>query len=160
MNYIKKHMQLIVGMFIVILLVSGVSAYATYTYFATDVSYIRNGTVISVTDALNDLYDEKKNTVKKVYLGEYDSRYSKTIDVSKYEGYQDFTINNFVMDNVSLLVRNITSLDNRSGSVLSSYDNINGKLITKATGDAVAGWSYWINFKLYLLIGDIEEVNE
>ncbi len=61
MKFIKKNIKFIVGIIIGMLLVSGVSVYATYKYFANEVSYTKDGTEISVTDALNELYANKKD---------------------------------------------------------------------------------------------------
>ena len=58
MKFIKKNIKLIIGIMIGMLLVSGISVYATYTYFATDVSYTKDGEEISVADALNYLYSK------------------------------------------------------------------------------------------------------
>lgn len=62
MKFIKKNIKLIVGIIVGVLSVSGISVYATYKYFATDVSYTKDGVEMSVADALNDLYNNKKET--------------------------------------------------------------------------------------------------
>lgn len=56
MKFIKKNIKIIVGFIVGVILASGITVYATYKYFATDVSYIKDGTEISVEDALNELY--------------------------------------------------------------------------------------------------------
>lgn len=58
----NKNMKLIICMVIIILLTTCISVYATYKYFAKDVSYTKlDGTEISVQDALNELYGKKPN---------------------------------------------------------------------------------------------------
>lgn len=61
MEFIKKNIKMIIGFIAGVILASGITVYATYTYLATDVSYERNGTEISVANALNDLYDNKQD---------------------------------------------------------------------------------------------------
>lgn len=57
----KKNIKLIISFIIGAIILSGISVYANYIYFAKDVSYTRNGVEISVADALNELYDKKRN---------------------------------------------------------------------------------------------------
>lgn len=61
MKFIKKNIKLIVTILACMLLVSGVSVYSAYKYFATDVSYKRDGKEMSVAEALNELYINKKD---------------------------------------------------------------------------------------------------
>ncbi len=59
MGFIKKNIKLIVGIMVGTLLVSGISVYSTYIYFANEIKYTND---MSVADALNDLYKNKKET--------------------------------------------------------------------------------------------------
>lgn len=57
MKFIKGNLKLIIGFLIGLILASGVSVYAAYSYFAKDISYTKSdGTIISVEKAINDLY--------------------------------------------------------------------------------------------------------
>lgn len=58
MNKIK----IIIGIVVGIIIVSGISVYATVNVLASDVEYTKkDGTKVSVQEALNELYDEKKD---------------------------------------------------------------------------------------------------
>ena len=57
---LKNKLKIILSMVIIVVLVGGLSVYATYNYLATNVSYTKsNGETISVEDALNELYNKK-----------------------------------------------------------------------------------------------------
>lgn len=62
MNFLKKNSKLMIGIIIGMLLTSSISVYATYSYFATDVKYARNEQEMNVAQALNELYENKKDT--------------------------------------------------------------------------------------------------
>lgn len=66
MKLIKKYIKLILVLIFCMILVSSISIYATYSYFATDISYTINGNEISVSEALNDLYKNKKETTEEL----------------------------------------------------------------------------------------------
>lgn len=62
MKFIKKNVKQILLLFIVILIVSGISVYATAQIFATQINYTKaNGSVITVANALNELYENSAN---------------------------------------------------------------------------------------------------
>ena len=62
----NKAITLIAFVLIIIILVSSLSVYATYNYFAKDIGYTKkDGTTINVEDALNYLY--QKNNKDKYY---------------------------------------------------------------------------------------------
>ena len=74
-----KKLRIIVIVLIGILLVGGISAYATYTYLAKDVEYTKaNGTKVSVENALNELYENKQ-------FQSYDMLNSATITGTGYD---------------------------------------------------------------------------
>lgn len=63
MNFLKKNSKLMIGIILGMILAGSISAYATYTYFANEVIYKKSDeTQISVADALNELYINKKET--------------------------------------------------------------------------------------------------
>ena len=59
MNFLKKNIKVIIGIILGTLLISSISVYATYTYLATDVSYLKNEEEMNVAEALNELYTIK-----------------------------------------------------------------------------------------------------
>ena len=62
MNFLKKNTKTIAGIIIGGILVGGITAYATYNYYASQVSYTKkDGTEVSVEEALNELYNIKQN---------------------------------------------------------------------------------------------------
>lgn len=62
MKFIKKHIKLIIGIIVGMILVSSLGVYAAYNYLASDVSYTKaDGTKINVQDALTELYRNTTN---------------------------------------------------------------------------------------------------
>lgn len=61
MNVLKKNVRLIVGIIIGVILVSGISVYATATYLY-NASEVKYNDQKSVADALNDLYGNLKRS--------------------------------------------------------------------------------------------------
>ena len=57
----KDYKKVIIGIIIGGIFASGITAYATYSFFATDISYTRNNTTMSVSSALDQLYTMKDN---------------------------------------------------------------------------------------------------
>ena len=63
-----KKLKIIIGIILGVLLISGISVYATATYLAQDIGYTRSGTsVANVAEALNDLYNKVGN--KTIFNG-------------------------------------------------------------------------------------------
>ena len=95
MNFIKKNIKLILGIVIGAVLISGISVYATSTYYASQVTYKDGKTV---EQALNELYETKNyNYIIKdgklnsnvTNLGVYsDGGYSCSVDYSKNDFIQ------------------------------------------------------------------------
>ena len=57
MKFIKNNFKVIIGFVVGIILASSITAYA-YSYIASDISYTKDGTEMSVEEALNDLYNK------------------------------------------------------------------------------------------------------
>ena len=53
MKFLKKNLKLVIGIIIGLVLATGITAYATYKYFASDIEYTDNK---NVAQALNELY--------------------------------------------------------------------------------------------------------
>ena len=62
MNFLKKNTKTIAGIIVGAVLATGITGYATYNYFAKDITYKRPGTntEINVAQALNELYTSKQ----------------------------------------------------------------------------------------------------
>ena len=61
MKILKKNTKLIVGIIIGAIIATGITTYAAYNYYASQVSYTKkDGTEVSVEKALNELYASKK----------------------------------------------------------------------------------------------------
>lgn len=58
MNILKNNIKLIILIIILVIISSGISVFATYNYLASDIKYTDNK---SVSDALNELYNQYKN---------------------------------------------------------------------------------------------------
>ncbi len=58
MKFVKKNIKLIIGLIIGIIMTSGISVYATYKYFASEVKYTDDK---SVSQALDELYANKSD---------------------------------------------------------------------------------------------------
>lgn len=88
MKFLYK--KLIIVFIIGMILTGGIAAYATYNYYAKDISYTKsNGDKISVEDALNELYEIKKDYIKPSGTKTITEK-ENTIDVSNYQ-YADTT---------------------------------------------------------------------
>lgn len=74
MNVLKNNIKLIILIIILIIISSGISVFATSTYFANQVNYTtsKNGEIKTVADALNDLYSNKtigiSNDIEEIAL--------------------------------------------------------------------------------------------
>lgn len=90
MEFIKKNTKLIITFILGIIVASGITAYATYNYFAKDINYTKsNGAEITVEQALNELYEMKKDYIKPNGTKTITEK-SSQIDVSSYR-YADTT---------------------------------------------------------------------
>ncbi len=97
--------------------------------------------------------------VQMIYLGKFDSYVKNIIDVSMYEGYENFTVDNFVLGNVQMkAVRNTVVDDQCLKNLLdtSSYNPSTGKLTNTIVGDSTGVWMDYLIFDLYLILGEVE----
>lgn len=84
MKFIKKHIKTIISIIVTAIIFTGFSIYATTTYLAKDIGYIKNdGTQINVEEALNELYNNyTSNNSNHIEKGQI----TKTLPTSwKYE---------------------------------------------------------------------------
>lgn len=90
---IRTNFKVILAFILGGLIFSGIGIYAASLSFASgDVDHIKNdGTTTTVEEALNELY-AKSESGKVIDLGT-----GTSFDVSSYSGYQNFTVNNFLI---------------------------------------------------------------
>lgn len=98
MNFFRKNIRVIIGFVVGVILASGVTVYA-YSYIAKDVMYTKkDGSEISVDQALNELYEREniKYTLKRVSLGETSgTNTTRYYDATGIPNYQNLTVDNF-----------------------------------------------------------------
>ena len=153
MKFLKNNLKAIIAFILGVILASSITVYA-YSYIASDVKYTKkDGTEISVADALNDLYHKgnlSSKNFQKFDLGEVTysfssgtySKYSstKTIDVKELlpSDYASLTEDNFSYEITGVHVGSgsggyvQSSLgdteDNSTDKPLLNYDKENGIL--------------------------------
>ena len=173
----KKIMKSRIFIFILTaIMFTSIGVYATTTYKASDVIYnASDGTSMNVNDALNNLYkNQTKISGNLYYLGncsnaEYKSSGKGTFDVSKIEGYEKFTVDNFISAD-GLYLYGYVEYPNRpfsSSTVVKKYDASTGILtITLPSTYTVLSDSYGGNhymnaggLKVYLYTGTINNLN-
>ena len=124
MEFLKKNIRTIIGFITGVILASSITVYA-YSYFASDIKYTKkDGTEISVENALNELYSKNNIT----FTGDF--YLSATADENTYSNTSYFDIN---VNNYSKITFNIDGLF-PSTSVFTSYilaDGTNVKNITQ-----------------------------
>ena len=162
---IKSRIFLVI---ITTIIVASGTLYAANTYKASDVLYTTSdGSSLTVNDALNELYNKSGSSVKVYYLGT-----GTSYDLSKIDGYQNFTTDNFIIEfvsmGVSVFATNWSGVSTYSGSstvsLSKTYDSSTGKLTIGntsgglCTGGNVNSHSYSASIKVYLVIGNVETI--
>ncbi len=128
MKFIKKNIKIIIGFIVVAILASGITVYATYKYFATDVSYTKDGTEISVAQALNELYKNKKETTDETLQITTNNKYS----LGKY--YNNIDVNVPIPEGY-IKPSGTFNIDRNGDYSVSSYENVKVNV-------TVNGWTY------------------
>ena len=85
----KNKIKIILFLIITTIITNGITAYATYNYLAKDITYTKeDGTNVSVQEALNEVYSNKKqnedkfiSSDSKEYRNGTSSTYSSTFDI-------------------------------------------------------------------------------
>ena len=91
MNFFRKNAQTIIAFITGAVLIGGISTYAAYNYYASQVSYTKPGTEtkISVEEALNDLYSKSKSDKTLLWTNPNpNSNFGETtlnLDLSRYK---------------------------------------------------------------------------
>lgn len=109
-----KMLKIIIIIIVSIVLASGISVYATYSYFAKDISYKKtDGTELSVEEALNELYNKNSGNIEyiKFNSGVISSSagtfFTKTISIP--EGKKDVYIYSSVSSTYNCKLQSISS---------------------------------------------------
>ena len=147
MRLLKKNYKFIIGFVLGVLLASGVTAFASYTYFSSDVKYGNK----SVEDALNEIYEYQNQTSKIYYLGT-----GTSFDVKSKlpDKYQQLSNDNFIVGTVSAPAKyaqyragnnHIYTSGGFKGFTLNkSYDSGTGKLTV--SGNSYTAWTFIDDF--------------
>ena len=125
MKISKKSINILIAIIIGIFLVSGISVYATYEYFAGNINYTNNKTV---SEALNELYDE----VNTVTSGT-EKNWTLVITYKIYLGWNGNT--GYGYQTGRMTIRNVNgtkTIENEDGSIISPRENWNGSYYINA----------------------------
>ena len=133
------------GFLIGIILCSGI-VYGVNLYKSEDISYTPSDTswdVSNVNEALNDLYlktnDSNNKNSKQITLLGTGSGNGINFNVSSFQGYEEFTVDNFIVEIISNFITGYSWLSdskkeaNTSSPVIKVYDETNG-IIKITTG--------------------------
>lgn len=97
-----------------------------------------------------------KNGFTKTQLYSGNSKSKHNIDVTSFANYKNFTIDNFVFENVKLersIDSSIAVGTFNSGNIIASYDATSGTLTAakNLTRDNGNGYIYYISYKIYVI---------
>ena len=110
--------KLILGIIIGILISSGI-VYGVNLYSASNIEYTTSdGRKTNVNDAINDIYNNLNSSSQIIDLGT-----GTSFDVSNYEGYQNFTEANFLIEPV------ISTSSTMTNQVKPQYSNVSGMTV-------------------------------
>lgn len=112
-----KNKKIIIGLIIGLILITGITSYAAYQYQANNVSYKKiNGTEVTVAQALNELYANKKSNISNSTADNYSTEeqvvgtwingetiYQKTIDFGSLPNGTTKQVEHNI-DNLSMIV--------------------------------------------------------
>ena len=155
----RNRFKIVLIIIISMIVVSSISVYATYNYFANDIKYKKeNGTEISVEDALNELYSindidyDKLNIINGVTQipVEIGRKYIIVFSVTSYynssQNYKPYIISG-------------CNIDKETGIISSRYDVLckytNAYIVTATSENIVikgnladASWNHIVYYKL------------
>lgn len=131
MNFLKKNIKMIIGILVGIVLVSGISVYATTNYLASQVTY-KDGK--SVEEALNDLYADMLNETDEFA----NKPYTQT-GIFSYNNRVTITDGGYYTDNKGVTWVNLTFNVNTTLKkndiwiILEGLPTVNGRFIVTDT---------------------------
>ena len=155
MEFIKRNIKWIILVIILMVIVSGVSVYATTTYLASQVNYTKqNGKTITVSEALNDLYNKKNSDIKLIWENpnptEVFNEQTVELDLSNYEY-------------VIVVLKHYTDGDTkpRGVGILKVNDSIpNNYGVIQATGTFASRESYATKTGIWFSLAHIRGVSD
>lgn len=92
-----------------------------------------------------------KGTVKRTQIFSGKSNSAHTVDVSKYEGYESFTINNFAISSVSV-TEAVGAVKSKNVQILNRYDANAGKLYLSASGTYSGDYGMFAVYTVDLIV--------
>lgn len=151
MKVSKNTLKIIFIVFVMGILVSGMSVYATYNYLAKDVKYTKpDGTETDVEKSLNELY-QKINTKKLTYDIVYSNQ---DVGINKTYDYK-ISEKDLKYKNIMIIVNSINTAQNQSPTeIVVTCD----KIITISNDAPVTYTEYGIYTTGKLYIGIIENI--
>ena len=141
MHFFKKNLKVIIGFILGVILASEITIYA-YSYLSGDIKYTKkNGTEISVENALNELYDKYDKLVLKLETFDY----ATTLATSKYI-FTDDIANKYSYFKISNVVAN-TSVTHSALRGFSNDTNSNVTLTENQVYNISDYSSIWVNIQ-------------
>ena len=136
-----------------------IGSVVAYNYNAKDIGYTPSDSswnVNNVSDAIKDLKNGKKQSVKIVNIGQYDSLDYHNIDIKSLfpNDYTNFTVNNFVILNAQVGGKsgNPVDVDNM---IIDEYNSDTGILVLNRDLLRDASWHFYIKYSIGVIIGDV-----
>lgn len=139
----NKNLKIVLIIATIIIIASGAGVYATYSYFANNVSYSKGGTEISVQAALDDLYSKNDGITELTEFKRDISDYIEEAGGIK----PDYNANSETFGtSIKNIVKEVTSDATASGNNITSGQTayVNGN---KITGTGVDNNTYYENGK-------------
>ena len=137
----KRIIIIIIGIFLGIILVSGVSVYATYEYFANNIKYTQDKTI---AQALNELYDGVSSVTNNIENTE--KNWTLVITYKIYLGWNGNS--GYGSQNGRITVQNVNgtkTITNENGTITSPTERWNGDYYINARISDVAIESFTID---------------
>ena len=164
-KFIKANLKIFTAIIVSGIIFGGIGVYATSQYLAKDINYNpanknfkkENGeSIVNVEDALNELYG--KTQLKKVEVKSMSFDLSHgvtvTVDLSSYNGYENFSEDNFFLEAVGYAAASYEAGATKFTNpvyITKSYDKNTGILTINAPKNSYKGHSVHLITKLYLI---------
>ena len=135
-----------------------IGSVVAYNYNAKDIGYTPSDSswnVNNVSDAIKDLHT-KKETVRVISLGDYDSLSDHQIDIKSLlpNDYANLSVNNFVILNAKVGCKsgNPVDVDNM---IIDEYNSDTGILVLNRNWSRDASWYFYIKYSIGVIIGNV-----
>ena len=141
MKNLRKNLKLIMTFVIMMIIVSGISVYATTQYFATQINYTKSdGSVVTVANALNELYSQNNSAGATEFIGQY-----RTESTAKNNKTAAITINNLTVGEHYFMV--IFRLATGGTNAVISSPSMEGTTFSNMTYDLISDENTKIVYK-------------